>query len=255
MAVAERLVGRAAELGSFEHVLDELERGRGAAVELVGEPGIGKTRLLTELAVLADARGHLVLGGSASELESDLPFAVFVDALDEYVQGLEPGRLSSLDDDVRSELARVLPSLPAVVPESDMPLQHERYRAHRAVRVLLEQLASTRPLVLALDDLHWADPGSVELLAALLHRPPAAPVLIALAVRPRQVPDRLSTALERAHRASALTRHEIGALLPAEVRELLGSRDDLASGSVLYEESGGNPFYVEELARSLERTG
>jgi DNA-binding NarL/FixJ family response regulator len=255
MAVAERLVGRAAELGSFEHVLDEIERGRGAAVELVGEPGIGKTRLLTELAALADARGHLVLGGSASELESDLPFGVFVDALDEYVQGLEPGRLSSLDDDVRSELARVLPSLPAVVRESDMPLQHERYRAHRAVRVLLEQLASTRPLVLALDDLHWADPGSVELLAALLHRPPAAPVLIALAVRPRQVPDRLSTALERAHRASALTRHEIGALLPAEVRELLGSRDDLASGSVLYEESGGNPFYVEELARSLERTG
>ena len=73
-----------------------------------------------------------------------------------------------------------------------MALQHERYRSHRAVRALLEQLASTQPLVLVLDDLHWADSASVELLGALLRRPPAAPVLMALAVRPRHVPERLS---------------------------------------------------------------
>ena len=59
----------------------------GGAIELVGEPGIGKTRLLAELARLAETRGHLVLSGSASELERDLPFSVFVDALDEYVAG------------------------------------------------------------------------------------------------------------------------------------------------------------------------
>ena len=76
---------------------------------LVGEPGIGKTRLLGELAARADARGHLVLSGSASELERDLPFWVFVDALDEYVAGLEPHRLEALDDEVRTELALVFP--------------------------------------------------------------------------------------------------------------------------------------------------
>ena len=194
MAVAEHLVGRADELGSLDDALGELERDRPAAVVLVGEPGIGKTRLLDALAERADERRHLVLSGSASELEVDVPFWVFVDALDEYVQGLDPEPLASLDDAVRAELAHVLPSLPAPAAGRDATLQHERYRTHRAVRALLERLAATRPLVLVLDDLHWADSGTVELLGALLHRPPAAPVLIALAVRPRQVPERLSTA-------------------------------------------------------------
>ena len=76
MAVAEHFVGRAAELGSFDRFLAELDDGRPVATELVGEPGIGKTRLLAELAARADARGHLVLSGSGSELEQDLPFSL-----------------------------------------------------------------------------------------------------------------------------------------------------------------------------------
>ena len=88
-----QLVGRPAELGTFDEVLAGLEDGHPAAIMLVGEPGIGKTRLLAELAARADARGHLVLSGSASELERDLPFWVFVDALDEYADGLDPERL------------------------------------------------------------------------------------------------------------------------------------------------------------------
>ena len=82
---------------------------------------------------------------------------------------------------MRTELAHVFPSLSALASGREAALQHERYRSHRAVRALLEQLAATKPLVLVLDDLHWADSASVELLGALLRRPPAAPVLIALA--------------------------------------------------------------------------
>ena len=251
----ERLVGRAEEMSSLDQILAELDRGRSAALQLVGEPGIGKTRLLAELAVRADARGQLVLSGSASELERDLPFSVFVDALDEYVRGLERSRLAALDDDVRTELAHVFPSLSGLATEREVALQHERYRSHRAVRELLEQLASTQPLVLVLDDLHWADSASIELLGALLRRPPAAPVLIALALRPRQMPERLPAALERAHRAAALTRIELAALTPVQAREFLGEAVDGADATVLYEESGGNPFYLEQLARSLERPG
>src|SRR5262245_30200759 len=107
------LVGRADELDSLEQVLDGLDGGRIRAIELVGEPGIGKTRLLSELAARAELCGHLVLSGSAAELERELPFSVFVDALDEYVAGLEPDRLSTLDEDVRAELAHVFPSLSA----------------------------------------------------------------------------------------------------------------------------------------------
>ena len=160
-----------------------------------------------------------------------------------------------LADDVRAELAHVLPSLSALAGGRELALQHERYRSHRAVRALLEQLAETSPLVLVLDDLHWADSASVELLGALLRRPPAAAVLMALARRPRQLPERLLAALERAHRAGALTRIELGALAPDEARELLGETVGLADVRVLYEESGGNPFYLEQLARSLDRAG
>ena len=249
------LVGRADELRAIEHVLDELGAGSAAALELVGEPGIGKTSLLRELESLAEARGHLALSGSASELERDLPFSVFVDALDEYVQGLDPAVLAGLDDDVRTELAHVFPSLSSHAGGRAAALQDERYRSHRAVRLLLEELASTKPLVLVLDDVHWADPASVELLGALVRRAPANAVLIAVAVRPRQLPDRLATALERASRAGTITRLELHALTPVEARELLG--DDVASteATLLYEESGGNPFYLEQLARSLDRAG
>src|SRR5437773_3659164 len=215
-------VGRSAEIDSLERVLDELDQGASPAIELAGEPGIGKTRLLAELAARADDRGRLVLAGSASELERDLPFAVFVDALDEYLRGLDPTRLEDLGEDVSTELAQVFPSLSRLATTPVVAMQHERYRAHRAVRGLFELLAKTRPLVLVLDDFHWADSASIELLGALLRRPPAAPVLIAVAVRPRQMPERLAAALERAHRDVALTRVELGALTPVEARELVG---------------------------------
>ena len=244
--LTDQLVGRAEELGVFDRVLADVDhRGGAAAVELVGEPGIGKSRLLAEFADQADRRGRLVLAGSASELERDLPFAVFVDALDEYLRGLDPDRLPELDEDVLTELAHVFPSLSKLATAPLVALQHERYRAHRAVRALFEFLAQTRPLVLLLDDVHWADSASIELLSALLRRPPTAPVLLAVAVRPRQTPERLAAALERAHRSGAVTRLALRPLTSAEARELVGERID-----VLYAESGGNPFYLEQLCRS-----
>jgi ATP/maltotriose-dependent transcriptional regulator MalT len=249
------IVGRADDLNSLEQLLDELDRGRPAAVELVGEPGIGKTRMLCELASRAELRGHLVLSGSASELERDLPFSVFVHALDDYVAGLDPNSFSALDDDVQAELAHVLPSLSSLAGGRAVALQHERYRSHRAVCALLEHLAEARPLVLLLDDFHWADSASVELLGALLRRPPAAAVLAAVALRPRQTPGRLAAALERAHREAVLTRVELLPLTADEARELLGEKVDAAGAAVVYQECEGNPFYLEQLARSLERVG
>jgi DNA-binding NarL/FixJ family response regulator len=253
--VAEHFVGRGDALGSLERILDAVARGQPGAVELSGEPGIGKSRLLIELAARAEAHGHLVLSGAAAELERDLPFSVFVDALDQYVAGLEPDRLAELDGQVQAELGHVFPSLWALAGTREVAPQQERYHSHRAVRRLLELLAQSKPLVLVLDDFHWADAGSVELLGALLRRPPAAPVLVALALRPRQMPERLGAALERTYRAAALTRIEVGPLTPDETRELLGGSVDEAGVAALYEESGGNPFYLEQLARSLGRSG
>ena len=247
--LTDQLVGRTEELGSFEQVLAEVDRGDFVAVELIGEPGIGKSRLLGS-SPSCGYPGPARPCRSGSELERELPFAVFVDALDEYLRGLDASRLQQLDEDVLTELAQVFPSLSGLATAPVLALQHERYRVHRAVRALFELLAKTRPLVLMLDDLHWADSASIELVGAFLHRPPAAPVLIAVAVRPSQLPDRLAAALERAHRADALTRLELSALTSLEARELVGESVDL-----VYAESGGNPFYLEQLSRSLDRDG
>jgi predicted ATPase len=183
------LVGRPAEIAALDALLLSVARGRGTALAVVGEAGIGKSRLLAELGERADARGMLVLAGGASEFEQDLPFWPFVDALDEYVRALPPARLATLDD-ARSDLAHVLPSWPGAAAECPSD-GDRRYRTHRSVCRLLEVLGGGPPLVLLLDDLHWADSGSVELLCALLRRPPAGPVLLATALRPRQAAARL----------------------------------------------------------------
>jgi ATP/maltotriose-dependent transcriptional regulator MalT len=252
--LGHRLVGRADELDMVEQVLDELDRGNPRAIEVTGEPGIGKTRLLRELAARAEGRRHLVLSGSASELEQDLPFSVFVDALDEYLRGLDPERLDALDDQVRAELAHVFPSLWALDDDREVAPQHERYRSHRAVRDLLERLSGPRPLVLVLDDVQWADSASVELLGALLRRPPASPVLTALGMRPHPTRERMAAAVTRAHRDGVITRVELGELSLADTGVFLGPAVDAATTSSLYETSGGNPFYLQQLARTLDLT-
>ena len=126
--------------------------------------------------------------------------------------GLEPHSLDALDDGTRDTLAEILPSLNPPAGSRATAVLHDRYRVHAAVRDLLERLAAVTPLVLLVDDLHWADTASIELFGALLRRPPDAPILVAASLRPRQAPGRLSAALERAHRSGVLQRIEIGAL-------------------------------------------
>src|SRR6185312_7302488 len=120
--------------------------GRGGIVVVEGEPGIGKSRLLAYLAASATAPEFTVLAARASEYEGDLPVA-----------------------------------LPTVADHGHAPAQLDRHRTHRALRDLLERLAATRPLVVCLDDVHWADPASLDVLAALAHRAPSGPVLLAVA--------------------------------------------------------------------------
>ena len=251
ISMGEHLVGRAEACGVIDDVLVGLDHGRSTSLALVGEPGIGKTRLLAEVSARADRRGDLVLRGSATELERDLPFAAFVDALDEYVRGLAPHRVGALDDETRVALADVLPSITRLAAPRRAVLPHDRYRVHAALRELLEGLTAAKPLVLLLDDMHWADAASVELFGALMRRPPDAAVLIALTGRPRQMPERLAGTLELGCRSGAVIRLEIGALTRAETRAFLGEGFDGATADALYEESGGNPFYLEQLARSL----
>ena len=236
--MATQLVGRAAELARLDDGLDDLWAGGSPAVVVTGEPGIGKSRLLAELTDRARARGGLVLAGRAAEYETDLPFAPWVDALDAYVADHPPADGAAL--------AGVLPALERDAP----PVGVERHRVHAAMRSLLAALASDAPLVVILDDLHWADPSSIDLIAALLRRPPAAAVLLALAFRHRQASPRLEAAVDRAEREGRTLSVRLAPLDAETAGLLLGPDLPVATRELLFLESGGNPFYLEHLARS-----
>src|SRR6201999_2504288 len=127
--------------------------------------------------------------------------------------------------------------------------QDERHRTPRAVRTLLEGLALRRPMVLALDDLHWADDASLELVAHLLRRPPRAPLLLALAFRPAPVRPLLAGAGATAERDGTVTEHALDPLSRADAETLLGDEVPGPVRDAIYAEGGGNPFFLEQLAR------
>ncbi len=237
-------MGREPELRALARALALVEGGRSALVELAGEAGIGKTRLLGELSREAERRGCLVLGGRATEFERDAPYGLWVDALGRHLEALEVARLRRLAGDELTALAVALPAFADVLGAPAAPA--ERYVVQRALRGLLTRVAFARPLVLCLDDVHWADPASLDLVAALARRPPEGRVLLALAYREGQVSDALVAALGEAVRADRAQRLAPGPLSRADAAALCG--DDRVSA--LYELSGGNPFYLEQLARA-----
>ena len=243
---ADPLVGRARERDEMAGALAAARARPGGVLVIEGEPGIGKSRLLLELAGLAAGEECVVLDTRASEFEGDLPYALWSDALDPHLRELGERRVQLLGIGDPHALAVVAPVLEGEDPGAPVA---DRHRTHRALRDLLERLAATRPLVLCLDDVHWADPASLDALAALVRRPPAAAVLLALAAREGQLPLPLSRALAASMSEDRAARIELGPLSGAEASELIGE-----DPTAIFWLSGGNPFYLQQLARVHART-
>ncbi|HEX2316749.1 MAG TPA: AAA family ATPase, partial [Thermomonospora sp.] len=252
------LVGRRDLLRALDEALDATASGAFRFVALEGEPGAGKTRLLVELAGAAAARKLPALTGRAAEFEQDMPFGVVIDALDDHLE--EHG--ADLGPAAARLLGTVFPSMQPAGEQSaaDGPAPEDpadltglaRYRLYRTVRRLLEELAAPSGLVLILDDVHWADDASVELLDHLVRHPPRARVLVAVAYRPAQAVPRLATLVETA--AGHGVRVPVGPFSRAEVAEFLGPEVTASRREALYTASGGNPFYLEALARMGDDT-
>jgi DNA-binding CsgD family transcriptional regulator len=248
------LLGRERELDRLRSCLDELGDGRGGIVQLVGEAGIGKTALLAELAADADQRGFVSLRGRAAQLGGEVPFEVFVGALDDYLDSLNPRLFTTLGGEQLAALASVFPSLAELAEEGVEPTaSEERYRTHRAIRSLLELLGRNKPLVIAIDDLHWSDGASLELVSHLLRHRPRSPVLLLVASRTGQLPDAVALELDTAEREGTLERIQVEQLADDAADALVAaSVGDPEQRRLIVAEGGGNPFYLEQLARNPE---
>jgi ATP/maltotriose-dependent transcriptional regulator MalT len=246
------LVGRGEQVAQLRGALTRVEHSESVTVAIRGEPGIGKSRLLDELVSMAEDSGHLSLSGRAAQLERDVPFAIFVDALDGYLGSQSARRFEALGGERLGDLGRILPSFESFTERAGTILQSERYRAHRAVAALLRLLARREPVLLALDDVQWADEASLELVAHLLRHPPDARVLLALAYRPGEAPAPLAAALEDEIREERLEIVQLEPLSRSEASKMMPEGLDSATRDWLHRESGGNPFYLHQLEQSLD---
>src|SRR5260221_546180 len=167
MRVQLPLVGRGAEMDRLAAQLSRAAGGQGCAMFLVGDAGIGKTRLAHEALALARERGFLVLEGSAYALEGRLAYAPILAAFGPFLRRLDSPRQARLVSGL-PDLGRLFTDLrlPAPLPLGDPAL--EKTRLFEAVARLLERLTRETPVFLFLDDLHWADPASIELLHYLI---------------------------------------------------------------------------------------
>ncbi len=259
LELAVPLIGRSGELGRLRDALERAWRAGGQVAVITGEAGVGKSRLVAELAVEAGAQGGTVLVGRAYEGEHVLPFGPWVNAL-RAGEALRGEASAALDEPRRVELARLFPELGTPARHA-VPTAEDRVRLFEALLHLIGALASRRRLLVILEDLHWADEMSVRLLAFVGRRAPARTLVVGT-VRDEVLADApmLRTVLHELDRERALVDLPLSALSRAGtlalVRALARSGTDGAElarlGAHVWSVSEGNPFVAVEAMRVLE---
>jgi DNA-binding CsgD family transcriptional regulator len=254
------LVGRSAEMDRLAARLSRAALGQGCAMFLVGEAGIGKTRLAHEELALAREQGFLVLEGCAYALEGRLAYAPILAAFGPFLRRLDSPRRAQLVSGL-PDLGRLFPDLrlPAAEPLGDAAL--EKTRLFEAVARLLERLARETPVLLFVDDLHWADPASIELLHYLARGVADQAVLVLSTHRAEEVDTArglrsLLTSLRRAGLAEEVRIARLGQEAVAELANgLLGSEVPGNLLTLLHARAGGTPLFIEALVRALIEAG
>jgi DNA-binding SARP family transcriptional activator/predicted ATPase len=250
-----RLIGRTAEMARLREAWIAARRGQGRVVIVVGEAGIGKSRLLVEVAAEASEHGGRVLVGRCHESEQILPFGPWVDAFRSGHVLADASIRDGLASTWRAEIARLLPEFaePGLPAPTD-----DRLRLFESVALLVERLAATQPTVVMLEDAHWGDEMSLRLLAFVGRRIAGARVLLIVTVREEEpasaeVVRLAGDELARERHCESLTLTPLSrADTEALVRALARPGADAAQ---VWSASDGNPFLAVETLRALQETG
>jgi predicted ATPase len=257
-ATTDPLVGRDAELRVLQTVVTRALGGHAQVVALSGLAGVGKSRLAQECLAVARGRGFLPLVGVSGALQQDLSYAPLVEALRPLVrQAATPGRPALVEGLL--DLGRLFGdlSLPPGPALGDSGL--ERTRLFESVCRLLERASARQPLALLLDDVHWADRGSLALLHYLIRGLGSRPLLVLLTHRQDEANAALHDLLAALRRGGSLTELELVGLTDQAVRllaqNLLGGQAPAELLDVLTARSGGVPLFVGALVGSFADNG
>jgi class 3 adenylate cyclase/tetratricopeptide (TPR) repeat protein len=261
-----RLTGREAELDIVRHKIDSTQRGEGGVLVLSGEVGIGKSRLAEEAIKHAERNGFRVLRGRALPGELGAPYSHWAEAVREFLRTAPPQQVYKVCGTHATEIAQLVPEISEVVgplpPALAIEPEQVRFRFFRGITQFFENLSKESPLLVFFDELQWADPASLRLLQQAAPRLSGSRLLLMAAYTDSEV-DRtgpLQEVLHALHRDHLLTRvrlpHLDRSATEALISSLLdGERPSTAVVTSLYEVTSGNPFYIEEVLRTLVEEG
>ncbi len=265
------LVGRADSLHLLDALAARTRAGQGGIVLVAGEAGIGKSRLVAETRARVSTdedlslSGMRFLQGACFEPDHALPYSPFQDLLRGLIRTRGPEEVRRVMGAIAPELAKIVPELVALLPDltPSPPLEpaQEKRRLVESLVSLCERLAAERPTLLVVEDLHWSDDASLEVLLALARRIAAQPILLLATYRSDEVRPELRHFLAELDRGrlateialSRLSADDVDAMLRAIFQLDRPARVDFLDA--LFALTDGNPFFVEEVLKSLLATG
>jgi tetratricopeptide (TPR) repeat protein len=266
LADQTKFVGRESERSMLLRLLDQAARGEECVVMIAGPAGVGKTRIATEIGAEASARGFLTLAGNCYERDDAVPYIPVVEILERALARAtspEAFRLALGDD--AAEIARLVPQLRRTFHDIPAPLEISPEQSRRvmfmAVAEYLVRAAADTPLLLLLEDLHWADEGTMSLITQIARAVSGLPVMIIGTFRDNELSPAgpLAHALDDFTRLHLLERVNLRGLSPHAVsdmiRTLSGQEPPSALVEAIYSGTEGNPFFIEELYKYLKERG
>ena len=258
-------VGRETERAEIRRLLDQAVEGHGATVLIGGEPGVGKTRITEELLREARERGCLALVGHCYETEGQPPFIPFVEMLERTAKIVDGAAFRAALGDAAPEVAKIAPELRRIFPDIpapiELPPEQQRRFLFNAYQAFTERTVRVMPNVLVLEDLHWADQPTVLLMQHLAQHLATLPLLVVGTYRDVELDvsrpfAKVLESLVRERLATRISLRRLGETDIERLLEALGGPDPPAAlARVVYHETEGNPFFVEEVFHHLKEEG
>jgi DNA-binding CsgD family transcriptional regulator len=263
--VCPTLVGRELQLAAIHRILTRVREGTGSVALIVGEAGVGKSRLLRAMTEEAREAGFFVMHGACFEAERSIPYAPLLDLVRLFAGTASPALVAHVLEPAAADLVAIFPELRSLLPDASpsptVDPDSDKRRLLHALAHAITLLARRQPVLLAFEDVHWSDDASLELIFHLARSQSSHPVLIALTYRGEEVGPRLARLIADLERARVvadlpverLGRDEVGAMLQA----IFGPHENLGEEFVhlLHGLTEGNPFFVEETLKALITAG